>query len=235
MKIKLIFVSIVVLMTTKIQAQKHEIGIGFPTIGFNITEGAGADANFLEWGLKRNSEVYTLHMHTWRDHSDVSPVFYYTRRVASRFALRFAFSYQKEYIVQHFYANTADAGNVSPDFKGRYTQIKFGTGISYTFKKGDQRGLYIALDITPTIKHIYERGSYDNWAWGYQHVDYYTNTTSAYFGINPCIGYKLQLNKSLSCSYEFGVFYDKYHTKHVEQIPVLLINPLNRLSINYKL
>ncbi len=230
MKIKFSLSVLLLFANSILFAQKNEIGIGMPTVSINGLSTLSSSA-LMNQLLFDNSEIYITHMHTRRASSFALPIIYYSRSFSKRVSMRTSLTFEKEKIIESQNTDCRDCGEVSKDYTGRFTQLKLNTGLNYFFTPQKKSKFYIGLDLTHSFKHIYEKGKYENWAWGYTFEDYSKNITCYYLGFNPSIGFNKRIYKSFSISYELGAEMS-YSTNHA-LTNLVYWNPLNRLSVNY--
>ncbi len=125
----------------------------------------------------------------------------------------------------------ADCGSVSDDYEGNYTQFKLNVGVSWHFIQRKKSAIYIAADLINSLKHIKEKGRYENYAWGYYSIDYTKNVWLYYPGFSPALGYRQVVRKRFSVSYEIGL--EVSFTSNANFSSMGAFNPLNRFSLNY--
>jgi hypothetical protein len=226
-----LFSTMILLFTsTLLFAQKNEIGLGLPTVSM-LSGGSSIYGNTAASVLFDKSEIYPLHWHTKRESSFALPIFYYTRSISNKSFFRSSFSFQSEKIIKSQQPNCADCGSVSDDYEGKYSQFKWHVGLSWHFIQRKKAAIYMAADFINSLKHINEKGRYENHAWGSYIVDYTKNVWLYYPGFSPALGCSTIVSKRFSISYEVGL--EVSFTTRANFTSMGAFNPLNRFSLNY--
>jgi hypothetical protein len=209
-------------------AQTNQLGIGLPSISINDN----SYSNSIEEYLFTNSEIYTPRFQTKKINSVASPILYYTRNISKKYFINTAISYQQENLQYDPFSGIIVEDpdpKLSPDYMGKFSQLKLNVGIGYHLIYHKKFKLYGQLALTNCFKTITEKWTLIT---NQTKLNESKKMSLYYFGFTPLVGFNQKISSLFSISLETGLEVN-YSTNAVYQ-NILFWNPLNRLSLNYQ-